>query len=332
MATQITCGGSAVDSQDICQSPDAEASKKTPKESLDYGDFTLGTLSLSQIESYLHILKVPAPATADLESLNALIAAHLEQIPFQGIDTFLERQGSLEAGAVFSKVVEQGRGGNCFELNSLFARLLLSFGYHVEVRCARMRWAVPEDAPLAPVDHMVLCVSLDGKAGHGSEGRFLVDVGFGGPSPRRALPLDGDASPYRLSTVEEDWAKPIEVSMKYRRQREDEDYCWLPLYQVFAYSHEWPDFVDKSWYFPTYPGVVFRDVLAVSRYDGNCWLTLRNKKFTRRRCDSNELGEVVEQRFATNVEDILCFLDLELKVKLDPSLDKEKLFARVQQL
>nr|XP_050027933.1 arylamine N-acetyltransferase-like [Dermacentor andersoni] len=328
MATLTSCGGAAVHSEDHGQAPDAEASKRTPKESLDYGDLTLAPLTSLQIKQYLDFLHLPTPSKADLQSLDALIAAHLERIPFQSIDTFLGHLESMEASAVFSKVVMEGRGGNCFELNSLFARLLLSLGYKVQVRCARIRWAVPEDHPQTPVDHMVLCVSEGGKEGPGQERLFLVDVGFGGPCPRRAVPLEGDATPYRLRTQDDDWAKPIEVSIL---NQAGQSSCWLPLYQVFAYSHEWPDFMDKSWYFATYPGVVFRDVLAVSRYEGDCWLTLRNRHFTRRRCTSSGIGVVTERRLITSMPDLLSLMDGEFKVKFDPDV-YDKLRVHLQLL
>lgn len=326
MATQVSCGGSAVDSRDHVHTPDAEASKNTPKESLDYGDFTLAALTSSQTQHYLDFLRLRTPLKADLPSLDVLIAANLERVPFQSVDTVFGHFGSLEGSEVFSKVVKEGRGGNCFELNSLFARLLLSLGYKVQVRCARIRWAVPEDSPPTPVDHMVLCVSIGAEEGSGQERLFLVDVGFGGPSPRRAVPLEGDATPYRLRTLDDDWAKPIEVSILATAGQSS---FWLPLYHVFAYAHEWPDFMDKSWYFATYPGVVFRDVLSVSRYEGDCWLTLRNLLFTRRCCTSSGMGVVTEHRLITSTRDLLSVMDGEFKLKVDPDLD-EKLRVHLQ--
>lgn len=326
MATLTTCGGSAVDNRDHGQALDAEASTKPPRESLDFGDFTLVAVTPPQTSQYLDFLQLPAPVKPDLQSLDSLISAHLERISFQGVDTFLGNIEPLTADAVFSKVVKERRGGNCFELNSLFARLLLALGYRVRVRCARIRWAVPEDVPPAPVDHMVLYVNVSDNKGQ--EMPYLVDVGFGGPCPRRALPLQGDAAPYRLRVLDSDWAKPIEVSIL-SQQEHGQRFHWFPLYQVFAYSHEWPDFMDKSWYFATYPGLVFLEVLAVSRYERDLWLTLRNCCFTRRRCTSSGIGEVEERRVVDNIRDLISLLDNEFQLKLKPDMD-EKVRLRLQ--
>ncbi|XP_077539306.1 arylamine N-acetyltransferase-like [Haemaphysalis longicornis] len=326
MAT--VCGGSAIETPlpTVSIAPDSEASKKTPKESLDYGDFSLEALNEQQTRLYLDLLRLQAPTQADVKSLDNLIVAHLERIPFQGIDTFFGHQSELAASNVFHNVVEQGRGGNCFELNSLFARLLMSLGYRVRVRCARVRWGLPEDAPIAPVDHMVLCVDFgDGKK-EDPEKQFLVDVGFYGPCPRRALPLRGDAFPYRIRTLDEDWAKPMEVSIWFSEEEGGKKGGhWLPLYQVFAYSHEWPDFMDKSWYYAKYPGLILQEVLALSRYDGDSWLTLRNGKFTRRRCTSQELGSVVERRSVADEPSLSAFLQREFELRMDLKWDLEKL-------
>ncbi|KAH7947284.1 hypothetical protein HPB52_009750 [Rhipicephalus sanguineus] len=279
-------------------------------------------------QHYLDFLRLQTPVKPDLQSLNSLISAHLERIPFQSVDTVLGNIEPLDDGAVFSKVVKEGRGGNCFELNSLFARLLLALGYKVRVRCARIRWAVPEDVPPAPVDHMVLCVTVGDREDQGTP--FLVDVGFGGPCPQRALPLDGDAMPYRLRVLDNDWTKPIEVSIL-SQDEPGQSSRWLPLYQVFAYSHEWPDFMDKSWYFATYPGLVFREVLAVSRYEEDCWLTLRNRCFTRRRCTSTGIAEVEERRLIDNTVDLLSLLGDVFQLKLKPDMD-EKVRRQLQLL
>ncbi|KAK8783249.1 hypothetical protein V5799_015410 [Amblyomma americanum] len=328
MATNVSCGGSAVDNNDHSQPLDQKTSKNSSEEPPSYptfGDFTLETLPPCQTLRYLDFLRVRAPPRASIEVLDTLITAHLERVPFQGIDTYLGRFEPLDVPTMFSRVVEQDRGGNCFELNSLFARLLLSLGYKVNVRFARRRWALPRHAPLAPVDHVVLCVDIEDGKDVGSAKEFLVDVGFGGPCPQRAIPLDGDASPYRVRRLEKEWSNSLEISLRCRGQDTEDDSGWLPLYQVFPYSQEWADIADKSFYLATYPGISFRELLAVSRYDGDFWVTLRNTNFTRRRCTSEGLANVVEHRRTTDIAEFLSLLRDELQLKYDPDMEKQLL-------
>ena len=67
-----------------------------------------------------------------------------------------------------AKIVDRKRGGFCYELNGLFAALLRTLGYRVELLQARV---YGNGAYGPPFDHMAVRVLLDRP--------YLVDVGFG---------------------------------------------------------------------------------------------------------------------------------------------------------
>ncbi len=123
-----------------------------------------------------------APATADLPTLDALIAAQLAHIPFENLNSLTGRPVRIELSDVFEKLVTEGRGGYCFELNTLFCAGLKALGYTVVPLAARVRWRLPADHPPTGLSHMLLRVEV----AHES---YLADVGFGGTTPDRALPL-----------------------------------------------------------------------------------------------------------------------------------------------
>src|SRR5262249_17236173 len=104
-----------------------------------------------------------------LDTLRALHRAHLRAVPFENLDIHLGRPIVLEERALFRKVVGEGRGGFCYELNGLFADLLRFLGFEVSLLSARV---AREAGGFGPAfDHLTLLV----RAG----GRFLADVGFG---------------------------------------------------------------------------------------------------------------------------------------------------------
>ncbi|KAL1430380.1 hypothetical protein MTO96_015086 [Rhipicephalus appendiculatus] len=146
-------------------------------------------LTAQQTDDYLARIGVPKkePFTADLGSLRTLIEAHLQRVTFENIDVMLGRPIALDVNSLFTKVVERGRGGYCFELNSLFARLLQALGYRLRLRMARVRWGLPREAPITLQQHVVLIVDIP-------EGEHLVDVGFGAANPYLPLPLNRNAS------------------------------------------------------------------------------------------------------------------------------------------
>src|SRR5262249_6906854 len=141
------------------------------------------------------------------ETLRALHVAHLMTVPFENLDIPLGRAILLNDEALFAKIIEQRRGGFCYELNGLFAKLLRTLSFRVEMLSASVYNA--EGIPGADFAHMALLVSLDQ--------RWLVDVGFGDsfrlpllleeseeqPQAGRAYLLNRD-DPYFI-LVQRDW-------------------------------------------------------------------------------------------------------------------------------
>ena len=121
-----------------------------------------------------------APAT-DSDGLNALIWQHQTHVPFEDLNTSrLKKPVSLEIPALFDKIVAKRRGGYCYELNALFCRLLLDLSFDacpVFCRVVRGRDFLP------PCAHEAIVVTTGKK-------RWFCDVGFGGPMPAAALPIE----------------------------------------------------------------------------------------------------------------------------------------------
>jgi N-hydroxyarylamine O-acetyltransferase len=120
------------------------------------------------VESYLHRIRYNGSLTPNAETLRALHVAHLYSVPFENFDIHFNRPIHLDTNLFSKKIVEQNRGGFCYELNGLFAHLLRELGFDVTLLSAR----VASDGKLGPeFDHLCLLVQL--------EQRWLADVGFG---------------------------------------------------------------------------------------------------------------------------------------------------------
>lgn len=250
----------------------------------------LTPFSAAQLDATLARLGLPVERPAPtLANLDRLIHAALHQLPFENLDVLLEKDVDIDPQAVFAKVVEQQRGGYCFELNSLLARLLTSLDYRVTLLVGRVRWGLPADAPLTPQSHLLLRVDLD-------EGVYLVDIGFGGPASPRALPLRlNEELPggWRL-TGEPDG----ELEMAARSSS-----GWQTLYRFTLQPQSWIDYAMRNWYTSTHPQSVFRLSLRVAISEDGARLSLYNGQFTRRTAD----GEV-EQRGIADADALLVVL------------------------
>ena len=127
-----------------------------------------------------------ADLTADLPSLRALAAAMTSTVAFENLDCALGRGVDTALPAVYAKIVTAGRGGYCFENNTLIHHVLVALGYDVSRRVARV---VLGPSP-SGFTHLVNMVRLPADVPGGSGGgEYLVDVGFGGNSLRAPLPL-----------------------------------------------------------------------------------------------------------------------------------------------
>ncbi len=119
------------------------------------------------------------PAT--LAGLASLQQAQMRAIVFENIDPLLGRTPDLSPRAIWAKLVLAGRGGYCFELNTLLEQALVATGFSVRRAMARVRMGAPIGGPRS---HMALLVTLDGA-------EWLVDAGFGGPAPVGPVAVEG---------------------------------------------------------------------------------------------------------------------------------------------
>jgi N-hydroxyarylamine O-acetyltransferase len=104
------------------------------------------------------------------ETLRFLQRRHLLSVPFENLDIHWKRPIVLDPGAFYRKVVEENRGGFCYELNGLFNVLLNELGYETKMVSARVGINNGEFSP--EYDHMAILAKADGD-------EYLVDVGFG---------------------------------------------------------------------------------------------------------------------------------------------------------
>ena len=138
-----------------------------------------------QLARYLARVGHAGGSRADAALLAELHEAHLRAIAFENFEIQLGRPMRIEPDHLFEDLVDRRRGGYCFQMNELFARVLLRLGYRVERFAARVRLGVAAAVP--PRSHQCLRVTdADG-------GRWFADVGFGGSSPLRPLRWEFDA-------------------------------------------------------------------------------------------------------------------------------------------
>ncbi|BDA46688.1 probable arylamine N-acetyltransferase [Coccomyxa sp. Obi] len=106
---------------------------------------------------------------------------------------FIPSVPSLDIDAIFRKIVQQQKGGYCFEHNGLMSAVLQSLGYELYASGANVVRESSEAAARGQVDlkgysHEVLIVR-----GPEDDRWRLVDAGFGGITPTQPLVLQHPA-------------------------------------------------------------------------------------------------------------------------------------------
>lgn len=214
-------------------------------------------LSDTDLQMYARRIGYTGGFDPTAETLSALVAAHGNHIPFENLDPVMGRPVvDLSRAALFDKLVHHRRGGYCYEHNGLLRYLLSDMGYDVQVCTGRVVYQVPgwtEGAQIART-HQVSLVSVPGV-----DGRYLVDVGFGGQtltSPIRVV-LDEVQhtrhEPYRLRAHGDDYLLEADVAGK-----------WRPLYLFDEYPMKQVDLEVGSWYVSTHPDSIFVKGLSVA--------------------------------------------------------------------
>jgi N-hydroxyarylamine O-acetyltransferase len=107
---------------------------------------------------------------ANLENLKLLQMQHLLNVPFENLDINWKRAILLSFDSFHKKIVEEKRGGFCYELNGLFYKLLIELGFESKIFSARV---YQRDGHYgAEFDHLAILTKINDE-------EFLVDVGFG---------------------------------------------------------------------------------------------------------------------------------------------------------
>jgi N-hydroxyarylamine O-acetyltransferase len=214
------------------------------------------------IEPYLQRLGLASAGAPDLEQLMRLQNQHLLAVPFENLDVTWGIPLRLDLETLYDKIVNQRRGGFCYELNGLFAWLLSGLGYSVDLLSARVYSQERQD--FGPqFDHMALWVHL--------ERPYLVDVGFGDGFRQPVLLPDGyteDVSgQYRLQAPQ-----PGSDELELQHM---EDSTWQPQFRFTLRARQLADFVNMCQYHQSSPRSSFTQGPVCSRatQDGRITLT-----------------------------------------------------------
>ncbi len=104
-----------------------------------------------EVSSNLDRINYHGSTQPTLETLRGIHRAHLLAVPFENLDIHRNRRIVLDEAALFGKIVVNKRGGYCYELNGLLARLFREMGFQVTVFSSNVIY----DAIPAEINHLI---------------------------------------------------------------------------------------------------------------------------------------------------------------------------------
>jgi N-hydroxyarylamine O-acetyltransferase len=247
---------------------------------------------------YLQRLGFDAPPAPTLETLRQLQLRHTSAFPFENLTTLSGEPVLIDLPSIEQKVLYDGRGGYCYELNNLFLALLQALGFDARGITGRVVMGQPEGAWTART-HRLSLVTLNGV-------RYITDVGFGGMVPTAPLLLDTEAEqltphePYRIERHEDGYTLRANV-----------DGEWRAMYIFDLQRQEDIDYTVGNWYVSTHPESSFARQLMVARTGEGWRRTLNNGSFSIHR-----VGRESERRQVVDVDELIGLLKDEFGIRV----------------
>lgn len=246
---------------------------------------------LTHSRLYLQRLGYDSPPAPSLRTLQDLQLRHVCSFVFENLSSLMRLPVPIDLASVEQKVLLEGRGGYCYELNQMFLALLQELGFDARGITGRVVMGGPPDARTART-HRLSLVTLDGV-------RYITDVGFGGMVPSSPLLLDTEVvqatahEPYRVTFDGHDsYTLWVQVANE-----------WRGLYVFDLQVQATIDYEIGNWYVSTHPDSVFVGQLKVARLAAGERHTLNNANYA-----IHYLDRPSEKRALVSADEVLQLL------------------------
>lgn len=266
---------------------------------------------LTNLALYLQRLGFDTPPAPTLETLRQLQLRHTGAFPFENLTTLLGEPVLIDLPSIEQKVLHDGRGGYCYELNNLFLALLQTLGFDARGITGRVVMGQPEGAWTART-HRLSLVTLDGV-------RYISDVGFGGMVPTAPLMLDTETEqftphePYRIEPHADGYTLRANVGGE-----------WRAMYIFDLQRQEDIDYTLGNWYVSTHSESSFVKQLMVARTGEGWRRTLNNGSFAIHR-----MGSESERRQVADAEELIGLLESEFGIRVPAQEALKRVFERL---
>lgn len=233
---------------------------------------------------------------ADIDTVATLMRQQLFSVPFENLDVRSGKGVSLVPEDIVRKILFEGRGGYCYEVNGLFAMALEAIGIPYRFVAAR-----PMFYPARrPRTHMAIIATIAGVP-------WLCDLGFGSYGIR---------APLRLDEIDVATQQDNDRFLLSRDTNGDFvlkawlDGGWASQYGFDLSPQEWIDFLPANYLNSTHPEAIFvqKTVVVLHHRNGRSILlgdklkTVEGDRIEVRTIDPDHRASTLAEIFGLRVE------------------------------
>ncbi|WP_372771001.1 arylamine N-acetyltransferase [Pseudoalteromonas sp.] len=217
------------------------------------------------VEKYLTQLNINT-SLIGLSLISHIKAQHIAALPFSSSNVILNANLSLDAQALFERLVFNKTGGYCFEHNKVMYVVLKQLGFNVRPLITRVLLDGNEGNGRL---HRVTLLEFEGE-------KYIVDVGFGVMNPRFIVPLKNAT----IDTISGRYTIKAMANNHYRLEYTPTNAEPITLYRFDLAEFTEMDCNIGHFYSSQFEGAAFVNNLVVSRVMENERVLIRNREVT----------------------------------------------------
>ena len=212
-----------------------------------------------------------------LEQISQVQKFFAQQFEFENLDVLLAIEEPITEHYLQDKMITQGRGGLCYELNGLLYIVLRDLGFPAQLAAATI-WVKPRNSYALDRTHVVNLLEHN-------DTLYLIDSGFGSNLVLQPVALDGDsvtspAGTFRMKT------ETTEKGTMVLEQLTDNG--WERRYGLYPDKIEWAHLDHVKQQIHHSPESSFNKALLIAKVTDDGTYSINDERYHSKRSGSEE--------------------------------------------